>query len=99
MAAQGYQESGLNQSVKSEVGAVGVMQVMPSTGKELKVGDITKLEPNIHAGVKLHAVHDRPVLRQGADGRSEQSVVYVRLYATRDLPGCVSSGARPKSAG
>jgi membrane-bound lytic murein transglycosylase MltF len=52
MAAQGYQESGLNQSVKSEVGAVGVMQVMPSTGKELKVGDITKLEPNIHAGVK-----------------------------------------------
>jgi membrane-bound lytic murein transglycosylase MltF len=52
MAAQGYQESGLNQSVKSQVGAVGVMQVMPATGKELKVGDITKLEPNIHAGVK-----------------------------------------------
>ena len=28
------------------------MQVMPSTGKDLKVGDITKIEPNIHAGVK-----------------------------------------------
>jgi membrane-bound lytic murein transglycosylase MltF len=28
------------------------MQVMPATGKELKVGDITQLEPNIHAGVK-----------------------------------------------
>ena len=28
------------------------MQVMPPTGKELKVGDIRKLEPNIHAGVK-----------------------------------------------
>ena len=52
MAAQGYQESGLNQNVKSQVGAVGVMQVMPATGKELKVGDITQLEPNIHAGVK-----------------------------------------------
>jgi membrane-bound lytic murein transglycosylase MltF len=25
---------------------------MPETGKELKVGDITLLEPNIHAGVK-----------------------------------------------
>jgi membrane-bound lytic murein transglycosylase MltF len=28
------------------------MQVMPPTGKELNVGDITELEPNIHAGVK-----------------------------------------------
>jgi membrane-bound lytic murein transglycosylase MltF len=52
MAAQGYQESQLDQSVKSRVGAIGVMQVMPATGKDLKVGDISKLEPNIHAGVK-----------------------------------------------
>jgi membrane-bound lytic murein transglycosylase MltF len=52
MAAQGYQESTLDQNVKSPVGAIGVMQVMPPTGKELKVGDITKIEPNIHAGVK-----------------------------------------------
>jgi membrane-bound lytic murein transglycosylase MltF len=52
MAAQGFQESGLDQSVKSRVGAVGVMQVMPATGRELKVGDIRQLEPNIHAGVK-----------------------------------------------
>jgi membrane-bound lytic murein transglycosylase MltF len=52
MAAQGYQESGLNQSVKSPVGAIGVMQVMPATGKDMKVGDITELEANIHAGVK-----------------------------------------------
>ena len=52
MAAQGYQESTLDQNVKSPVGAIGVMQVMPPTGKELKVGDITKIEANIHAGVK-----------------------------------------------
>jgi membrane-bound lytic murein transglycosylase MltF len=52
MAAQGYQESQLDQSVKSRVGAVGVMQVMPATGKELNVGDISQLEPNINAGVK-----------------------------------------------
>ena len=52
MAAQGYQESTLDQSVKSPVGAIGVMQVMPPTGKQLNVGDISKLEPNIHAGVK-----------------------------------------------
>ena len=52
MAAQGYQESTLDQNVKSPVGAIGVMQVMPPTGKELKVGDITQIENNIHAGVK-----------------------------------------------
>jgi membrane-bound lytic murein transglycosylase MltF len=52
MMAQGFQESRLDQSVKSRVGAVGVMQVMPSTGKELKVGDIGQIDPNINAGVK-----------------------------------------------
>jgi membrane-bound lytic murein transglycosylase MltF len=52
MAAQGYQESGLDQSRKSAVGAIGVMQVMPATGADMKVGDITKMDPNIHAGVK-----------------------------------------------
>ena len=52
MAAQGYQESRLNQQARSPVGAIGVMQVMPATGKELKVGDITQVDPNIHAGVK-----------------------------------------------
>ena len=52
MAAQGYQESTLDQNVKSPVGAIGVMQVMPPTGKELNVGDISEVEPNIHAGVK-----------------------------------------------
>ena len=52
MMAQGYQESRLDQSVKSPVGAIGVMQVMPATGKSLNVGDITQLEPNIDAGVK-----------------------------------------------
>jgi membrane-bound lytic murein transglycosylase MltF len=52
MAAQGYQESTLDQSAKSHVGAIGVMQVMPPTGKELNVGDITQIDANIHAGVK-----------------------------------------------
>ena len=52
MAAQGYQESQLNQAARSPVGAIGVMQIMPATGAELRVGDITQTEPNIHAGVK-----------------------------------------------
>ncbi|MDM0036993.1 lytic transglycosylase F [Variovorax sp. J22P271] len=52
MGAQGYQESQLNQNAKSKVGAIGVMQLMPATGKDMKVGDITQTEANIHAGVK-----------------------------------------------
>jgi len=52
MAAQGYQESRLNQEARNPSGAIGVMQILPSTGAEMNVGDITKLEPNIHAGIK-----------------------------------------------
>jgi membrane-bound lytic murein transglycosylase MltF len=52
LAAQGYQESRLNQDAKSPVGAIGIMQLMPATGQELKVGDIRVIEPNIHAGAK-----------------------------------------------
>jgi membrane-bound lytic murein transglycosylase MltF len=53
LMAQGYQESELRQEARSRVGAIGVMQVMPETGKSMRVGDITKIEPNIHAGTKF----------------------------------------------
>jgi membrane-bound lytic murein transglycosylase MltF len=52
IAAQGYQESGLDHRVRSPVGAIGIMQVMPATGAQLEVGDISQIEPNIHAGAK-----------------------------------------------
>ena len=42
MAAQGYQESRLDQGAKSHVGAIGVMQLMPATGEEQKVGRPTR---------------------------------------------------------
>jgi membrane-bound lytic murein transglycosylase MltF len=52
LAAQGYQESRLDQQVKSRVGAIGIMQVMPATGAAMKVGNILQIGPNIHAGTK-----------------------------------------------
>jgi membrane-bound lytic murein transglycosylase MltF len=52
MMAQGFQESSLNQEAKSQVGAIGIMQLMPATGEQMKVGDIHLTEANIHAGVK-----------------------------------------------
>lgn len=54
VAAQGYQESGLDQSARSGAGAIGIMQLLPSTASDPNVGiaDITVVENNIHAGVK-----------------------------------------------
>lgn len=53
MLAQGFQESGLHQQARSRIGAVGIMQVMPATGRKMNVGDIENEEANIHAGIKF----------------------------------------------
>jgi membrane-bound lytic murein transglycosylase MltF len=54
MTAQGYQESRLDQSVRSPVGAVGVMQLLPSTAADPNVGipEIEVIHNNVHAGIK-----------------------------------------------
>jgi len=54
MAAQAYQESRLIQSTKSHAGAVGVMQLLPSTAadRNVNIPEIEILENNIHAGTK-----------------------------------------------
>ncbi len=54
MAAQAYQESGLNQCTKCHAGAVVVMQLLPSTAadRNVNIPEIEKLENNIHAGTK-----------------------------------------------
>lgn len=54
VGAQAYQESGLDQSKKSPAGAVGVMQLLPTTAadRNVNISEIEKLENNIHAGTK-----------------------------------------------
>ena len=54
VAAQAYQESGLDHSVVSSAGAIGIMQMLPSTAADKSVGipDISTIENNIHAGTK-----------------------------------------------
>lgn len=62
IAAQGYQESGLDQKKRSHVGAVGVMQVMPATARDpnVDIPDIHVAERNVEAGVKyLRFLRDR----------------------------------------
>ncbi len=57
LAAQGFQESRLDQSVRSPAGAIGVMQLLPSTAedKNVAIPNIDELEPNIEAGAKYMA--------------------------------------------
>lgn len=62
VAAQGYQESKLDQNARSHRGAIGIMQLMPATAKDkhVNIPDITTAENNIHAGVKyLDFVRER----------------------------------------
>jgi membrane-bound lytic murein transglycosylase MltF len=57
IAALAYQESGMNNKKKNKSGAVGIMQVLPSTGKDknIRISKVHLLENNIHAGVKYLA--------------------------------------------
>jgi membrane-bound lytic murein transglycosylase MltF len=54
IVAQGYQESKLDQSTRSKAGAIGIMQVLPTTAADPNVGihNIEQADPNVHAGVK-----------------------------------------------
>jgi membrane-bound lytic murein transglycosylase MltF len=62
IAAVAFQESRLNNKKRSPAGAVGIMQVRPSTARDKNVGidNVHELENNIHAGVKYLAfIRDR----------------------------------------
>jgi membrane-bound lytic murein transglycosylase MltF len=62
LAALAFQESKIDQNRRSHAGAVGVMQVLPTTAKDknINIADIEKIDPNIHAGTKyLRFMMDR----------------------------------------
>ncbi len=54
LIALAFQESGLDQQKRSKAGAIGIMQVLPSTAqdKNVAIEHIEILENNIHAGAK-----------------------------------------------
>jgi membrane-bound lytic murein transglycosylase MltF len=55
IAAQGYQESLLDQSKKNPSGAVGIMQVVPkyAAASPISIPNVGTADGNIHAGVKM----------------------------------------------
>ncbi|UCF02363.1 MAG: lytic transglycosylase F [Deltaproteobacteria bacterium] len=70
VAALAYQESRIDQSKRSQAGAIGVMQLLPSTAADRNVGiqNIEEIENNIHAGVKyLRFIVDRYYAKEPMD--------------------------------
>lgn len=62
IAALAYQESRIDQSLRSPAGAIGVMQMLPTTAEDpnVNISNIEELEHNIHAGIKyLRFIKDR----------------------------------------
>ncbi len=67
LAALAYQESKIDQSKRSNAGAVGIMQILPSTAadKNVAIPNIENIDPNIHAGTKyLRFMTDRYYARE-----------------------------------
>jgi membrane-bound lytic murein transglycosylase MltF len=95
VAALGYQESGLDQNVRSHRGAIGIMQLMPETGRVLKVGDITQTESNVHGGFKyLRLLYDRHL---GTAKLDEQNRTLFSIAAYNAGPGRIA-GLRAEAA-
>jgi membrane-bound lytic murein transglycosylase MltF len=93
-AAVAYQESGFDQSKKSGAGAVGIMQVLPSTAADKNVGisDISTVENNIHAGVKYLAfLRDRYFAEGDYD---QQSQIHFVLASYNAGPGNIRRARR-----
>jgi len=75
LLAQGYQESGLNQKAKSKAGAVGIMQLLPSTAADpnVDIPDISTTKNNIHAGSKyLRFIMDQYISHAAVDPFNQQ---------------------------
>ncbi len=60
LASQAYQESRFDPNARSHTGALGLMQLLPSTAKDMGFNDIRTPEDNVHAGAKyLRWIMDR----------------------------------------
>lgn len=82
VTAQGYQESQLDQSRRSKAGAIGIMQLLPSTASDPNVGipDITIAENNIHAGIKYLNFLRRRYFEDLASDRFNQTLFALASY-------------------
>ncbi len=84
LAAQAYQESGLDNNARSHRGAIGIMQMLPSTAKDKSVAidDIEILENNIHAGAKyLNFLRERYFSSEEIDPMDQRLLTWAAYNA------------------
>jgi membrane-bound lytic murein transglycosylase MltF len=85
LVAQGYQESKLDQSLRSHMGAIGVMQVLPRTAQSdpINISGVDKdADKNIHAGVKyLRHVADIYLDDPAVDDRNRTLLAFAAYNA------------------
>jgi membrane-bound lytic murein transglycosylase MltF len=75
LSAQAFQESQLKQQTVSHMGAVGVMQLLPSTASHppINISNIKNADNNIHAGVKyMRYLIDKFYAREQMDFLNEE---------------------------
>ncbi len=89
IAAVAYKESSFNNNVVSNRGAVGMMQVLPSTALDpnINIKNVQQLENNVHAGVKYMAFLRRQYFSNEAI--SAENKVYFTLASYNAGPGNV----------
>jgi membrane-bound lytic murein transglycosylase MltF len=84
VAALAYQESRIDQSMRSPAGAIGVMQILPSTAADpnVNIPDIGKMENNIHAGIKyLRFLRNRYFEKEPMDARNKMLFTFASYNA------------------
>ena len=94
LMAQGFQESGLNQHKVSNKGAVGIMQVLPSTARDpsVDIPNIYTSKNNIHAGVKyMRYLQDQYF---SSDEIDYDNKIYLSLAAYNAGPGNINKMRR-----
>jgi membrane-bound lytic murein transglycosylase MltF len=82
--ALAYQESTLDHTKRSKAGAVGIMQVLPSTAADKNVGipEVENLESNIHAGTKyLRFIRNRYFSDPTIDGLNQTLFAFASYNA------------------
>jgi len=83
IAAQAYQESTIDQSKRSPAGAVGVMQIKPSTaaGDPININDVeTNMENNIKAGTAYMDYILRTNLKEAKLNKINRSLFALAAY-------------------
>jgi membrane-bound lytic murein transglycosylase MltF len=80
LVAQGYQESQLDQSTLSPTGAIGLMQVLPGTGREMAVGNIRQAKANVHAGTKYMRLMIDKYLNNATFGEQNRALFAFACY-------------------